>query len=199
MRRASANLALVRYAAQLVPPIRLPGTAPVVFPIFRLVSAHRDELPTLRSRRTHGREGDGGDAKKQQRKHDHNVVKAFTRELLNVAESDIKLADFIVRNNRTEGEPDDPESTRKLRLSFRRVQYRLSTMASIDPTLGADDLIERLYNVGKPFGRLRDAEVLEAGVIQSARGTASPRPKVVSSWTWPRGDGATCNRRPTSS
>jgi CHAD domain-containing protein len=111
--------------------------------------------------------GNGKMSKKQQRKHDHNVVKAFTRELLNVAESDIKLADFIVRNNRTEGEPDDPESTRKLRLSFRRVQYRLSTMASIDPTLGADDLIERLYNVGKPFGRLRDAEVLEAGVIKA--------------------------------
>jgi CHAD domain-containing protein len=114
-----------------------------------------------------GRKGDGKMSKKQQRKHDHDVVKAFTRELLNVAESDIKLADFIVRNNRTEGEPDDPESTRKLRLSFRRVQYRLATMASIDPTLGADDLIERLYDVGKPFGRLRDAEVLEAGVIKA--------------------------------
>jgi CHAD domain-containing protein len=114
-----------------------------------------------------GRKGDGKMSKKQQRKHDHDVVKAFTRELLNVAESDIKLADFIVRNNRTEGEPDDPESTRKLRLSFRRVQYRLATMSSIDPTLGADDLIERLYDVGKPFGRLRDAEVLEAGVIKA--------------------------------
>ena len=46
-----------------------------------------------------GGRGDGKMSKKQQRKHDHNVVKAFTRELLNVAESDIKLADFIVRNN----------------------------------------------------------------------------------------------------
>jgi hypothetical protein len=138
--------------------------------------------------------GDGKMSKKQQRKHDHNVVKAFTRELLNVAESDIKLADFIVRNNRTEGEPDDPESTRKLRLSFRRVQYRLSTMASIDPTLGADDLIERLYRLvvfAMPkFSRRASSK---------RSGTASPRPKVVSSWTWPRGDGATCNKRPTSS
>ncbi|MGH3733851.1 MAG: CHAD domain-containing protein [Acidimicrobiales bacterium] len=114
-----------------------------------------------------GKKGYAKMSKKQQRKHDHDVVKAFTRELLNVAESDIKLADFIVRNNRTEGEPDDPESTRKLRLSFRRVQYRLATMASIDPTLGADELIERLYDVGKPFGRLRDAEVLEEGVIKA--------------------------------
>lgn len=126
------------------------------------MSCLRYEVDALR-----GRTGDAKMSKKQQRKHDHDVVKAFTRELLNVAESDIKLADFIVRNNRTEGEPDDPESTRKLRLSFRRVQYRLTTMASIDPTLGADDLIERLYEVGKPFGRLRDAEVLEAGVIKA--------------------------------
>jgi CHAD domain-containing protein len=105
--------------------------------------------------------------KQKKRMHNHDVVKAFTRELLNVAESDIKLADFIVRNNRTEGEPDDPESTRKLRLSFRRVQYRLTTMASIDPSLGAEDLIERLSEVGKPFGYLRDAEVLESGVIKA--------------------------------
>ncbi|HTT58536.1 MAG TPA: CHAD domain-containing protein [Acidimicrobiales bacterium] len=105
--------------------------------------------------------------KKQKRRHDHDVVKAFTRELLSVAESDIKLADFIVRNNRGDGAPDDPESTRKLRLSFRRVQYRLATMASIDPTLGADDLIQRLGDVSKLFGRLRDAEVLEASVIRA--------------------------------
>ena len=123
-----------------------------------------------------GRRGDMKESKKQKHKHDHDVVKAFTRELLNVAESDIKLADFIVRNNRSEGVPDDPESTRKLRLSFRRVQYRLATIASIEPSLGADELIERLRDVGKPFGRLRDAEVLEAGVIKAlGNRVASPQ------------------------
>jgi CHAD domain-containing protein len=123
-----------------------------------------------------GRKGDVKESKKHKHGHDHDVVKAFTRELLNVAESDIKLADFIVRNNRSEGVPDDPESTRKLRLSFRRVQYRLATMASIEPSLGADELIERLRDVGKPFGRLRDAEVLEAGVIKAlGNRVASPQ------------------------
>ncbi|HEY1825215.1 MAG TPA: CHAD domain-containing protein [Acidimicrobiales bacterium] len=114
--------------------------------------------------------GPGKMTKKQKRRHDQDIVKAFTRELLSVAESDIKLADFIVRNNRSDGAPDDPESTRKLRLSFRRVQYRLATMASIDSRLGADDLIERLSDVGRLFGRLRDAEVLEASVIKALGG-----------------------------
>jgi CHAD domain-containing protein len=98
---------------------------------------------------------------------EREITKSFTRELLNMAESDIKLADFIVRNNRREGVPDDPESTRKLRLSFRRVQYRLKTMADIEATLGAEPLIGRLREVGKPFGRLRDAEILESSVIRA--------------------------------
>jgi CHAD domain-containing protein len=98
---------------------------------------------------------------------EREITKSFTRELLNMAESDIKLADFIVRNNRREGVPDDPESTRKLRLSFRRVQYRLKTMADIEKTLGAEPLIGRLREVGKPFGRLRDAEILESSVIRA--------------------------------
>lgn len=95
------------------------------------------------------------------------ITMSFTRELLTMAESDIKLADFIVRSNRREGVPDDPESTRKLRLSFRRVQYRLKTMADVEASLHADPLIERLREVGKPFGRLRDAEVLESSVIEA--------------------------------
>jgi CHAD domain-containing protein len=98
---------------------------------------------------------------------EREITKSFTRELLNMAESDIKLADFIVRNNRREGVPDDPESTRKLRLSFRRVQYRLKTMADIEATLEAEPLIGRLREVGKPFGRLRDAEILESSVIRA--------------------------------
>lgn len=98
---------------------------------------------------------------------EREITKSFTRELLNMAESDIKLADFIVRNNRREGVPDDPESTRKLRLSFRRVQYRLKTMADIEATLGAEPLIGRLREVGRPFGRLRDAEILESSVIKA--------------------------------
>jgi CHAD domain-containing protein len=95
------------------------------------------------------------------------IVKGFTRDILHVAESDIKLADFTVRNNHREGVPDDPESTRKIRLSFRRIRYRLKTMAAIESSLGAELLIGRLRDVGKPFGRLRDAEILESSVIKA--------------------------------
>ena len=98
---------------------------------------------------------------------EQEITKSFTRELLSMAESDIKLADFIVRNNRREGVPDDPESTRKLRLSFRRVQYRLKTMADIEASLCAEPLIGRLREVGKPFGHLRDAEILQSSVIRA--------------------------------
>jgi CHAD domain-containing protein len=104
------------------------------------------------------------------------IVKGFTRDLLHVAEGDIKLADFNVRNNRGEGVPDDPESTRKIRLSFRRVRYRLMTMATVDSSLGAEMLIGRLRNVGKPFGRLRDAEILES-TISEALGDRADTPQ----------------------
>lgn len=95
------------------------------------------------------------------------IIKGFTRDMLHVAESDIKLADFTVRNNHREGVPDDPESTRKIRLSFRRIRYQLQTMATIESSLGAELLIGRLRDVGKPIGRLRDAEILESSVIKA--------------------------------
>jgi CHAD domain-containing protein len=96
-----------------------------------------------------------------------DINKGFTRDILHVAESDIKLADSIVRNDHREGVPDDPESTRKIRLSFRRIRYQLKTMATIESSLGAELLIGRLRDVGKPFGRLRDAEILESSVIKA--------------------------------
>jgi len=98
---------------------------------------------------------------------EREIIKGFTRDILHVAESDIKVADFAVRNNHREGVSDDPESTRKIRLSFRRVRYRLMTMAAIESSLGAELLIATLRDVGKPFGRLRDAEVLESSVIKA--------------------------------
>lgn len=95
------------------------------------------------------------------------IIKGFTRDILRVAERDIKLADFNVRHNHREGVADDPESTRKIRLSFRRVRYQLQTMATIESSLGAELLIGRLRDVGQPFGRLRDAEILESSVIKA--------------------------------
>jgi len=95
------------------------------------------------------------------------IVKGFTRGILRFAESDIKMADFTVRNSLREGVPDDPEATRKIRLSFRRIRYVLKTMAAIESSLGAEFLIGRLGDVGKPFGRLRDAEILESTVLKA--------------------------------
>lgn len=95
------------------------------------------------------------------------IVKGFTRDILRFAESDITMADFTVRNSLRKGVPDDPEATRKIRLSFRRIRYQLKTMAAIESSLGAEFLIGRLGDVGKPFGRLRDAEILESTVLKT--------------------------------
>ncbi|HEV3187731.1 MAG TPA: CHAD domain-containing protein [Acidimicrobiales bacterium] len=95
------------------------------------------------------------------------IVKGFTRDILRVAEKNIKVADFTVRNNNREGVPDDPESTRRIRLAFRRIRYQLKTMSTVDSSLGAEFLIGRLRDVGKPFGRLRDAEILESSVTKA--------------------------------
>ena len=95
------------------------------------------------------------------------IVKGFTRDILRVAEKNIKVADFTVRDNHREGVPDDPESTRKIRLAFRRIRYQLNTMSTVDSSLGAEFLIGRLRDVGNPFGRLRDAEILESSVTEA--------------------------------
>jgi CHAD domain-containing protein len=91
---------------------------------------------------------------------------AMMRGFLDSAISDIEVADKVVRQHRQEGLADNPEAIRKLRLSFRRVQYQLETMAKIEQTRVTKTLIRRLQEVGKPFGNLRDAEVLELRVIK---------------------------------
>jgi len=91
---------------------------------------------------------------------------AMMRDYLGSAVNDIEAADMIVRSHRQEGLADDPEAIRKLRLSFRRVQYKLATMAKLEKTLVTKTLIRRLQEIGKPFGNLRDAEVLELRVIK---------------------------------
>jgi CHAD domain-containing protein len=91
---------------------------------------------------------------------------AMMRGYLSSAVSDIEAADSVVRKHLGEGLADNPEAIRKLRLSFRRVQYELETMAKIEKTLVTKTLIRRLQEIGKPFGNLRDAEVLELRVIK---------------------------------
>jgi len=95
------------------------------------------------------------------------IGRVLVRGLLNVARESISAADAVVRKNRLAGDPDDPESIRKLRLSFRRVQYQLTTMSEVDHTLNAKPLIRQLREIGRPFGRLRDAEILELRVTKA--------------------------------
>jgi CHAD domain-containing protein len=97
---------------------------------------------------------------------DTEIMGALMRGFLRSAVLDIEAADTVVRTHRQEGLADDPEAIRKLRLSFRRVQYQLEMMAKIEKTLVTKTLIRRLQEVGKPFGNLRDAEVLELRVIK---------------------------------
>jgi CHAD domain-containing protein len=94
------------------------------------------------------------------------IIGAMMRDFLRAAVDDIDSADLIVKQHRQEGLADDPEAIRKLRLSFRRVQYQLETMANIEKTPATKTLIRRLHDVSKPFGNLRDAEVLELRVIK---------------------------------
>jgi CHAD domain-containing protein len=97
---------------------------------------------------------------------DSLIVGAMLRDFLRTASSEIESADLVVKENRTASLLDDPESIRKLRLSFRRVQYLLETMDEIEKIPGTKILVRRLHEVGAPFGGLRDAEVLEQRVTK---------------------------------
>ena len=96
-----------------------------------------------------------------------DILGAFLRDLLENAAKEIAGAEAIVRVNRREGVGDDPESIRKLRLSFRRVQYQLETISKIDRSLQTATLVLQLHECGKPFGKLRDAEILEARLAKA--------------------------------
>lgn len=97
---------------------------------------------------------------------DSLLIGAMMRDFLRTATREIESADVVVQQNRRAHLPDDPEAIRKLRLSFRRVQYQLETMAEIERAPGTKMLIRRLHGIGSPFGDLRDAEVLEQRVIK---------------------------------
>ena len=98
---------------------------------------------------------------------DHGNVGTFLRELLLAATNEIEVAETVVRDNKRDGVPDDPESIRKLRLAFRRVLYRLEMMSDVEESLSSEDLLRRLQEVGEPLGELRDAEILEKLVIDA--------------------------------
>jgi CHAD domain-containing protein len=97
------------------------------------------------------------------------IVRVLVRGLVHVAREEIAAAETSVRRARLEDDLSAAGSIRQLRVAIRRIEYQLATMAEVDPTLGADDLIKGLHEVGKPFGQLRDAEILSARVAKVLR------------------------------
>lgn len=106
---------------------------------------------------------------------ERDILGAFLRHLLEDAAKEIASAEDNVRANRRDGLEDDPESIRKLRLSFRRVQYQMEAIGEIDRSLQTTALILRLHECAKPFGKLRDAEILESRLVKAlvTRGNTS--------------------------
>ena len=95
------------------------------------------------------------------------IARVLVRGLLNIAREDINSAESQVRKNRLEGDPDDPDSIRKLRLAFRRIEYQLETMGDVDESLAVAPLARQLHEIARPLGRLRDVEILESRVVKS--------------------------------
>jgi len=95
------------------------------------------------------------------------IVRVLVRGLVHVARQEIEAAESSVRRSRLEGDPLSPGSIRKLRIAIRRIEYQLATMGEVDPTLEVNELVDRLHEVGKPFGQLRDAEILSARVAKA--------------------------------
>lgn len=95
------------------------------------------------------------------------LVGTFLRELLIAAGREIEAADALARQSSPDGEGYDPELTRKLRLSVRRVRYQLDAMSDVERSLKTAKLVRRLGAVGDPFGALRDAQILEQRVLDA--------------------------------
>ena len=95
------------------------------------------------------------------------IVRVLVRGLVQVARGEITDAESSVRRARLEGDPEDPGSIRRLRIAIRRVEYQLATMRELDSTLKVASLVDQLHEVGKPFGALRDAEILCARVAKA--------------------------------
>lgn len=91
------------------------------------------------------------------------LVGTFVRELLLRASREIEGAAASAR----EGGSDtayDPELTRLLRVSLRRVRYQLAALSAVEPALKTRGVRRRLAELSEPFGALRDAQVLEDAV-----------------------------------
>jgi CHAD domain-containing protein len=95
------------------------------------------------------------------------ILRVLARGLVHVARDEILTAESFVRRARLEGDPQGRGSIRDLRVAIRRPEYQLETMGEIDVTFDVEGLVERLHDVGRPFGELRDAEILCARVAKA--------------------------------
>lgn len=94
-------------------------------------------------------------------------VGSFLRELLLGACQEIETADAAARQSAVATGVYDPEAIRKLRLSIRRINYQLQALNDAEKVLGAKPLLRRLRVIGRPFGALRDAQILEQRVAEA--------------------------------
>lgn len=94
------------------------------------------------------------------------LVGTFVRELLLDASHEIEAAAARARESGHET-AYDPELTRLLRVSLRRVRYQLAALSAVEPTLKTRRLRRRLAELSEPFGALRDAQVLEETVREA--------------------------------
>lgn len=111
------------------------------------------------------------------------ATRALVRELLTTGLEAIDAADAVVRQNRGDGVDGNPKAIKKLRIALRRIQYELSTMSEVGRSLDTGALADQLRRVGKPLGRLRDAEVLRLRVIEALgpRGTTPEGAELIAS------------------
>ncbi len=91
------------------------------------------------------------------------LVGTYVRELVLGASREIEGAASRARES---GASDvyDPELTRLLRVSLRRVRYQLAALSAVEPALKTRGVRRRLAEISEPFGALRDAQVLEDAV-----------------------------------
>jgi CHAD domain-containing protein len=94
------------------------------------------------------------------------IVRVLLRGLVHIARGDIETAEASVQGARSRGGPENPESIRLLRIAIRRLEYQMTTMSDVDPSLKVGELTDRLHHVGEPFGQLRDTEIISERVTK---------------------------------
>ncbi|MCU1362340.1 MAG: domain containing protein [Acidimicrobiaceae bacterium] len=95
------------------------------------------------------------------------IARVLVRGLVHIALDDISSAQSSLREERSSGGVENPESIRLLRIAIRRIEYQIMTMSEVDPSLETHELIHRLHQVGGPFGELRDTEIISERVVKA--------------------------------